>query len=358
MSHGNGIADIYKSVIADVINNMKEAFLDENIDVDVLSQLKKEWEDKVNSSGCVDLESVNPPPAPRQQQQQPQPPQHHVSMPTVRPNPMPNRMPQNIQQQPGRSNMSTLHAAQIGDTPLRMSYVGQQAQHPQQMRMFPQQFQGGGAHFPPGQFLLVNQGQVPMIVPNTVPQRLIHQQQQQQNQQHQGNQLTHMNQMDGNGGSESEGEGCSEPLAVRHKKAKASLKVRGTGASQKQAMKVLGSMLKEIQLDGGGGGMSDSSSDDEVEDDDDPLRRIADRMGNGEVEDGDAVAEEEPLNSEDDQSDDEDLTQLFDADNVVMCQFEKVNRARTKWKFQLKDGIMHIDKKDYCFQKCTGEAEW
>lgn len=121
---------------------------------------------------------------------------------------------------------------------------------------------------------------------------------------------------------------------------------------------MLGSMLKEIQLDGGGGGMSDSSSDDEVEDDDDPLRRIADRMGNGEVEDGDQVAEEEPLNSEDDQSDDEDLTQLFDADNVVMCQFEKVNRARTKWKFQLKDGIMHIDKKDYCFQKCTGEAEW
>jgi len=34
--------------------------------------------------------------------------------------------------------------------------------------------------------------------------------------------------------------------------------------------------------------------------------------------------EEVPLNSDDDQSDDEDLDTLFDADNVVVCQFEKV----------------------------------
>lgn len=354
MSSGNGIADIYKSVIADVINNMKEAFLDENIDVDVLSQLKKEWEDKVNSSGCVDLDSNAPPPAPRQQ---------HASTNPVRPNPIPNRLSQNMQQQPVRSTMAALHAAQMSDAPLRMAYTSPQGQHPQ-MRVFQQPFQGGLNLAPGQQFVVVQQPGgpgVPMsIMPNQIPQRLVYQQQQQQAQQQQqhSNQLTHMNQMDGNGGSESEGEGCSEPLKVRQKKAKATMKVRGSGASKKEAMKVLGSMLKEIQLDGGGGGMSDSSSDEEVEDDDDPLRRIADRMGNGEVEDGDQVAEEEPLNSEDDQSDDEDLTMLFDADNVVMCQFEKVNRARTKWKFQLKDGIMHIDKKDYCFQKCTGEAEW
>ncbi|EFP05446.1 CRE-PQN-51 protein [Caenorhabditis remanei] len=357
MAHGNGIADIYKSVIADVISNMKEAFLDENIDVDVLSQLKKEWEDKVNSSGCVDLESNAPPPAPRQQ---------HVTPNPVRPNPIPNhRINPNVQQQqPQRSALAALHAAQMGDTPIRMAYTAQTVQHPQQVRMFPQQFQGG-MPFQPGQVFVVQQpgGQnLPMtIMPNQLQHRIVQQGQPQQIPQHQqGNQLTHMNmnQMDGNGGSESDDEGCSEPLHVRQKKAKASMKVRGTGASKKEAMKVLGSMLKEIQLDGGGGGMSDSSSEEEGEEDDDPLRRIADRMGNGEVEDGDQVAEEEPLNSEDDQSDDEDLTMLFDAENVVMCQFEKVNRARTKWKFQLKDGIMHIDKKDYCFQKCTGEAEW
>lgn len=353
-SHGNGIADIYKSVIADVINNMKEAFLDENIDVDVLSQLKKEWEDKVNASGCVDLDSNAPPPAPRQQQ-----PQQHNTNP-VRPNPIANRMTPNLQQASTRGPMSSLQVAQMSDSPLRMSYTGTPGQH-QPVRVFPQVFQPNAGQFGnvnPQMFLMHPQvGGVQMVMPNQIPQRLVHPQHQQpQQQQPQGNHLTHMNQMDGNGGSEEEG--CSEPLKVRQKKAKATMKVRGTGASQKKAMKVLGSMLKEIQLDGGGGTMSDTSSDEEVDDDDDPLRRIADRMGNGEVGDGDQVAEEEPLNSEDDQSDDEDLTMLFDADNVVMCQFEKVNRARTKWKFQLKDGIMHIDKKDYCFQKCTGEAEW
>lgn len=198
--------------------------------------------------------------------------------------------------------------------------------------MFNPQFQGG-IHFQPGQVFVVQQpnGQnIPMsIMPNQIPQhRIIHQgqpQQAQQQQPQQGNQLTHMNQMDGNVGSESDGEGPSGPVKLAPKKTKCSLRVRGSGASEKKAMKVLGSLLKDFQLDGGGGGMSDSSSEDEPDDDDDPLRRIADRMGNGEVEDGDQVAEEEPLNSEDDQSDDEDLTMLFEADNVVMCQFEKVN---------------------------------
>jgi hypothetical protein len=33
--------DVYKSVINDVINNIRETFLDENIDIDILQQLKK-----------------------------------------------------------------------------------------------------------------------------------------------------------------------------------------------------------------------------------------------------------------------------------------------------------------------------
>ncbi|EYC26459.1 hypothetical protein Y032_0010g1167 [Ancylostoma ceylanicum] len=63
----------------------------------------------------------------------------------------------------------------------------------------------------------------------------------------------------------------------------------------------------------------------QVDEDDDPIRRIADRIGDGQIEDGEqAIVEEDPLNSGDDQSDDEDLETLFDADNVIMCQFEKV----------------------------------
>lgn len=42
------------------------------------------------------------------------------------------------------------------------------------------------------------------------------------------------------------------------------------------------------------------------------------------------VVEEDPLNSDDDQSDDEDVSTLFDSDDVIMCQFEKVCVSRLK----------------------------
>uniref|UniRef100_A0A914XGN1 MAM domain-containing protein n=1 Tax=Plectus sambesii TaxID=2011161 RepID=A0A914XGN1_9BILA len=44
-SSGNSIADIYKGVISDVISQVKEAFLDEGVDIDVLHQLKKTAQD-------------------------------------------------------------------------------------------------------------------------------------------------------------------------------------------------------------------------------------------------------------------------------------------------------------------------
>ncbi|KAJ8670429.1 hypothetical protein QAD02_001688 [Eretmocerus hayati] len=67
--------------------------------------------------------------------------------------------------------------------------------------------------------------------------------------------------------------------------------------------------------------------------------------------------EEEPLNSEDDVTDD-DPADLFDTDNVVVCQYDKITRSRNKWKFYLKDGIMNLSGKDFVFQKANGDAEW
>lgn len=99
-----------------------------------------------------------------------------------------------------------------------------------------------------------------------------------------------------------------------------------------------------------------------------------DASDNNDIEGG---AEEEPLNSEDDVTD-EDNADLFETDNVVVCQYDKVsnnqenvkmgssnqnfyfqiNRSRNKWKFYLKDGIMSLGGKDYVFQKSNGDAEW
>lgn len=110
------------------------------------------------------------------------------------------------------------------------------------------------------------------------------------------------------------------------------------------------------QLDGAddtsdedGSDVSDDGLDAEEDDD-------LDKDEDEEV-DGEGGAEEEPLNSEDDVSD-EDGAELFDTDNVVVCQYDKITRSRNKWKFYLKDGIMNIGGKDYVFQKSNGDAEW
>merc|ERR1719394_1391688 len=97
-------------------------------------------------------------------------------------------------------------------------------------------------------------------------------------------------------------------------------------------------------------GPADSGDDDDDEDDDDD-----DLDPDGE-EDDEGV-EEDPLGSEDDISD-EDASDLFETDNVVVCQYDKITRARNKWKFHLKDGIMNLNGKDYVFQRANGDAEW
>ena len=70
-----------------------------------------------------------------------------------------------------------------------------------------------------------------------------------------------------------------------------------------------------------------------------------------------AQNEEEPLNSEDDISDD-DPEKIFETDNVIVCQYEKVNRTRNKWKLNFVSGIANLHGKDSVFHKAVGEAEW
>jgi len=93
----------------------------------------------------------------------------------------------------------------------------------------------------------------------------------------------------------------------------------------------------------------DDDGDDDDDDDDDDL--------DPDGEEDDEGVEEDPLGSEDDISD-EDASDLFETDNVVVCQYDKITRARNKWKFHLKDGIMNLNGKDYVFQRANGDAEW
>lgn len=77
--------------------------------------------------------------------------------------------------------------------------------------------------------------------------------------------------------------------------------------------------------------------------------------------------DEDEINSDLDDDDDEDDK---DADaegydesgtmdeNVVLCQYEKVNRTRNKWRCVFKSGIIHVNGNDYVFSKANGEFEW
>lgn len=77
--------------------------------------------------------------------------------------------------------------------------------------------------------------------------------------------------------------------------------------------------------------------------------------------------ENDEINSDLDDDDDEDDK---DADaegydesgtmdeNVVLCQYEKVNRTRNKWRCVFKSGIIHVNGADYVFSKANGEFEW
>ncbi|KAJ1346680.1 hypothetical protein KIN20_001569 [Parelaphostrongylus tenuis] len=147
-SGGNTIAEIYKGVIQDVISQVKEAFLDENVDIDVLSQLKKEWEDKVIASGCVDME-----------------PRHQVVPPPMRPHVMQPRMGTvtqvtQVRLQPAPQMVAQSHPTVVNHIeqgrPLQMQYVPQQGMQQIQVQQVQHATVPSGVAFTP-------QGSVRMV---------------------------------------------------------------------------------------------------------------------------------------------------------------------------------------------------
>ncbi|KAF8813899.1 transcription factor IIA, alpha/beta subunit [Phlegmacium glaucopus] len=74
------------------------------------------------------------------------------------------------------------------------------------------------------------------------------------------------------------------------------------------------------------------------------------------------ILDSEAINSDLDDSDtegeDDDEEGTAGETDIVFCTYDKVARVKNKWKCTLKDGMIHVNGKDYLFQKCTGEFEW
>ncbi|XP_057772406.1 transcription initiation factor IIA large subunit-like isoform X2 [Salvia miltiorrhiza] len=69
--------------------------------------------------------------------------------------------------------------------------------------------------------------------------------------------------------------------------------------------------------------------------------------------------DDEPLNEDDDDElDDLEQGEDLNTTHLVLAQFDKVTRTKSRWKCTLKDGIMHVNNKDILFNKATGEFDF
>ncbi|XP_051908321.1 transcription initiation factor IIA subunit 1 [Hippocampus zosterae] len=382
-ANSNPVPKLYKTVIEDVISEVRELFLDEGVDEQVLLELKTLWESKLLQSKAVDgfhteeqaaLQAVQ-----QQQQHQHQPSQQqvqqgqHVTQPAQAQQAiMPPQQQQAPQQQvivpdskilqhmttTGMSAAATQAAlalptgvtpypqlitssgqfVQVLRAPNGAQYIIQQ---PPQPILLQQQMQPGSVQAPVIQQVLAPlQGGLPQQTGVIIqqPQLVLA-----PGNKVQGNtQVTQSAAMAPQPGQAAQVQQVQQAQGAAVAQVQAQAQQAAPGQPQPPMM---------LQVDGAGDTSSDEDEDDEEEYDED-LEEEKDKDGG---EDG--QVEEEPLNSSDDVSDAEDH-ELFDTENVVVCQYDKIHRSKNKWKFHLKDGIMNLNGRDYVFSKAIGDAEW
>ncbi|XP_039549459.1 transcription initiation factor IIA subunit 1 isoform X2 [Pimephales promelas] len=357
----------------DVINEVRELFLDEGVDEQVLMELKTLWESKLMQSKAVDGFHTEEQQALQAQQQQAQQAQmtqaqsqpQQVLLPPVQQAPQQQVIVQDpkLLQHMSATGMSAAATAATlalptGVTPFQQ-IITQQGQilqvvraangaqyiiqPQQQMVLQPQvlpQMQPGGVQAPVIQQVLtplqgglsqqtgvIIQPQQIVLTGNKVQQNT------------QVMQAAAMAVQQAQGAAQIQAQPQAQPPQQQQQQ-----QTQQQQPSQQQPPMML-------QVDGAG---DTSSEEDEEEEDEYDEDEDEDKEKDG-GEDG--QVEEEPLNSGDDVSDEEDQ-ELFDTENVVVCQYDKIHRSKNKWKFHLKDGIMNLNGRDYVFSKAIGDAEW
>ncbi|XP_053736857.1 transcription initiation factor IIA subunit 1 [Synchiropus splendidus] len=371
-ANSNQVPRIYKSVIEDVINEVRELFLDEGVDEQVLLELKTLWENKLLQSKAVEgfhteeqaaLQAVH-----QQQQvqqgnqptqaqqvilppQQQQAPQQQVIVPD----------PKLLQHMSATGMSAAATAATLalptGVTPYQQLITSQGqilqvvrapngAQYliqPQQQILLQQQMQPGAVQAPVIQQVLAPlQGGIPQQTGVIIqPQQIV---------------LAAGNKVQGNAQVMQTATMAAQPgqAAAQVQQSQAAAVPQNQAQQQQQQQQQPQAQQQPqmmLQVDGAGDTSSEEDEDEEEEyDEDDEEEKDKDAGEDGQVE-------EEPLNSGDDVSDAEDQ-ELFDTENVVVCQYDKIHRSKNKWKFHLKDGIMNLNGRDFVFSKAIGDAEW
>ncbi|CAB1339868.1 unnamed protein product [Coregonus sp. 'balchen'] len=317
-ANSNQVPKLYRSVIEDVINEVRELFLDEGVDEQVLMELKTLWENKLMQSKAVEgfntEEQAALQAAAQQATQQAQtqqvllPPQQQASQQQV------------IVQDPKILQ--------------HMSATGMSAATTTATMALP-------TGVSPYQQLITSQGQILQVVRAANGAQYIIQPQQQMVLQQQV-----LPQMQPGGGQ--------APVIQQVRPITQVLAPLQGGLPQVLAPlqgglpQQTGVIIQPQQVILTGNKVQQNAQEEEYDEEEDEEK---------EKDGEDGQVEEEPLNSEDDVSDEEDQ-ELFDTENVVVCQYDKIHRSKNKWKFHLKDGIMNLNGRDYVFSKAIGDAEW
>ncbi|XP_055729322.1 transcription initiation factor IIA subunit 1-like isoform X4 [Salvelinus fontinalis] len=379
-ANSNPVPKLYRSVIEDVINEVRELFLDEGVDEQVLMELKTLWENKLMQSKAVEgfhtEEQAALQAAAHQQAQQAQqatqqaqaqqvllPPQQQVTSwqstrPTVTSAPQQQVIVQDpkILQHMSATGMSAAATAATLALPTGVSPYHQLITSQGQILQFVRAANGAQYIIQPQQQMVLQQqvlpqmqpggGQAPVIQQVLAPLQGGHPQQtgviiQPQQIVLTGNKVQQNAQV-------MQMPGQVQQIQQQVQQVQQAQGGAAPGPPQQQAKQQPPMML---QVDGAGDTSSEDEDEEEEEyDEDEDEDKDKDGGEEGQVE-------EEPLNSEDDVSDEEDQ-ELFDTENVVVCQYDKIHRSKNKWKFHLKDGIMNLNGRDYVFSKAIGDAEW
>lgn len=317
------VIKLYNTVVDDVIAGVRDCFLDDGVDEQVLQELKQLWKNKLQASGAMDPPNLEP--------TIPPPPVLQTFPKANGNNTVPKREPHLPQQSSSQQSSSAEHSAQSGShphhvldpnnkVPVQLTLPAQPGVPGSQPRSFTIQIpasalNGNKLH----QVLTGPIINATISLPQPLAATLL--------QQHINSALSgQQNDFDGGGG----GRSGAAPFSL-------------DGALDSS--------------DDEGSNVGDGSEDGAGDDDDDEESAEEHAEEEEEERDESGGAEEEPLNSGDDVSDEE-PGDMFDTDNVVVCQYDKITRSRNKWKFYLKDGIMNLGGKDYVFQKANGDAEW
>ncbi|KAF8692093.1 Transcription factor IIA, alpha/beta subunit, partial [Rhizoctonia solani] len=359
------VPQVYRAIIDEVMANIKSEFEEFGVDDDVMAQLQNKWETKVVASNVAQFE----PPAPTS------PPARHPPIHPTHPHPPPPPQPQYHPHHPPHPSHPSLMQYPYQPYPPPPGYPYAYPPPPPQGYQLPPIVQpppppppGYPYAYPPpppqGYQLppIVQPPPPPQPQPLPAPSPRVKTEDEDAAPKHGtfapagGVQLTRVPQVDGPSEEAKGGGGGVDGWD----------EVVGSGAPRTKKYSPLEEYMKTLVMsEAGPSRISQLDGSSEIDAASPPLQTLDDGRGTEEI--GSDLDD-----SDDSDADDVENEGAGEAGDYVFCTYDKVwlfiqsppsgsnrlsqvQRVKNKWKCVLKDGMIHVNGKDYLFMKCNGQ---